>query len=99
MKTYRVLGQKGRTTIPFSIRMRLGLRCGDVLSFAEENGTVTVRKEKICDLCKEKRILPEHSDMDSFSSFAEQLTTDERRVLLTCLIAKFSEELGDVHAH
>ena len=99
MKTYRVLGQKGRTTIPFSIRMRLGLRCGDVLSFAEENGAVTVRKEKICDLCKEKRILPEHSDMDSFSSFAEQLTTDERRVLLTCLIAKFSEELGDVHAH
>lgn len=99
MKTYRVLGQKGRTTIPFSIRMRLGLRCGDVLSFAEENGAVTVRKEKICDLCKEKRILPEHSDMDSFSSFTEQLTTDERRVLLTCLIAKFSEELGDAHAH
>ena len=46
MKTYRVLGQKGRTTIPFSIRMRLGLRCGDVLSFAEENGAVIVRKEK-----------------------------------------------------
>ena len=99
MKTYRVLGQKGRTTIPLSIRMRLGLRCGDVLSFAEENGAVTVRKEKICDLCKGKRILPEHSDTDSFSSFTEQLTTDERRALLTCLIAKFSEELGDVHAH
>ena len=47
MKTYRVLGQKGRTTIPLSIRMRLGLRCGDVLSFEEENGIVTVRKEKI----------------------------------------------------
>ena len=62
MKTYRVLGQKGRTTIPLSIRMRLGLRCGDVLSFAEENGAVTVRKEKICDLCKGKRILLEHSD-------------------------------------
>ena len=54
MKTYRVLGQKGRTTIPLSIRIRLGLRCGDVLSFAEENGTVIVRKEKICDLCKGK---------------------------------------------
>ena len=49
MKTYRVLGQKGRTTIPLSIRMRLGLRCGDVLSFEEENDIVTVRKEKICD--------------------------------------------------
>ena len=63
------------------------------------SGAVTVRKEKICDRCKEKRILPEHSDMDSFSSFTEQLTTDERRVLLTCLIAKFSEELGTTHTH
>ena len=28
MKTYRVLGQKGRTTIPLSIRMRLDYGAG-----------------------------------------------------------------------
>ena len=99
MRTYRVLGQKGRTTIPLSLRLRLGLRCGDVLSFDEDNGAVIVRKEKICDRCKGNRILPEHSDTDSFSSFTEQLTMDERRALLTCLIAKFSEELGATHTH
>lgn len=95
MKTYRVLGQKGRTTIPFSIRMRLGLRCGDVLSFDEDNGAVTVRKEKICDHCKDR---PESPGL-SLPALADSLSQDERRVLLTCLIAKFSEELGDVHAH
>lgn len=95
MKTYRVLGQKGRTTIPLSIRMRLGLRCGDVLSFAEENGEVTVRKEKICDRCKDR---PESQRLP-LSALADSLSQDERRVLLTCLIAKFSEELGDAHAH
>lgn len=95
MKTYRVLGQKGRTTIPLSIRMRLGLRCGDVLSFAEENGAVTVRKEKICDRCKDGVEQPKLS----LSELAESLSQDERRALLTCLIAKFSEELGDAHAH
>lgn len=95
MKTYRVLGQKGRTTIPLSIRMRLGLRCGDVLSFEEENDIVTVRKEKICDHCKDG---VEQSKL-SLSALADSLSQDERRALLTCLIAKFSEELGDVHAH
>ena len=95
MKTYRVLGQKGRTTIPFSIRRRLGLRCGDVLSFDEENGTVIVRKEKICDRCKDR---PESQRLP-LSALADSLSQDERRALLTCLIAKFSEELGDVHAH
>ena len=94
MKTYRVLGQKGRTTIPFSIRMRLGLRCGDVLSFDEDNGAVIVRKEKICDHCKD-RLEPQGV---SLSALADSLSQEERRVLLTCLIAKFSEELGAGHA-
>ncbi len=95
MKTYRVLGQKGRTTIPLSIRMRLGLRCGDVLSFEEESGAVTVRKEKICDRCKD-RSGPQGV---SLSALADSLSQDERRVLLTCLIVKFSEELGTTHTH
>ena len=95
MKTYRVLGQKGRTTIPLSIRMRLGFRCGEVLSFAEDNGTVTVRKEKICDRCKDR---PESQRLP-LSALADSLSQDERRVLLTCLIAKFSEELGATHTH
>ena len=53
LKIYRVLGEKGRITIPFEIRQRIGFRYNDVLSFAElDDSSVVVRKEKICDNCK-----------------------------------------------
>ena len=34
-KIYRNLGKRGRTTIPYEIRVRLGLRHNDLLSFEE----------------------------------------------------------------
>nr|WP_304037651.1 AbrB/MazE/SpoVT family DNA-binding domain-containing protein [Ruminococcus bromii] len=53
LKIYRVLGKKGRITIPFEIRQRIGFRYNDVLSFTElDDSSVVVRKEKICDNCK-----------------------------------------------
>ena len=33
LKIYRVLGKKGRITIPYEIRQRIGFRHNDVLSF------------------------------------------------------------------
>ena len=54
LKIYRVLGKKGRITIPFVIRQRIGFRYNDVLSFTQQDdGSVLVRKEKICDNCNE----------------------------------------------
>lgn len=50
LKIYRVLGKKGRITIPFVIRQRIGFRYNDVLSFTQQDdGSVVVRREKICD--------------------------------------------------
>ena len=53
-KMFRVLGKRGRITIPFEIRQRVGFRHNDVLSFTEtaDGRTVIVRREKICDDCK-----------------------------------------------
>lgn len=52
-KIYRILGKRGRITIPFEIRQRIGFRYNDVLSFTElDDSSVVVRKEKICDNCK-----------------------------------------------
>lgn len=36
LKIYRVLGKKGRITIPFVIRQRIGFRYNDVLSFTQQ---------------------------------------------------------------
>lgn len=54
-KLLRVLGKRGRITIPFEIRQRVGFVYNDVLSFAEakDGRTVIVRREKICDDCHE----------------------------------------------
>ena len=53
LKIYRVLGKKGRITIPYEIRQRIGFRYNDVLSFTQQNdGSVLVRREKICDNCE-----------------------------------------------
>lgn len=50
IKIYRVLGKKGRITIPFEIRQRIGFRYNDVLSFTQQDdGSVLVSREKICD--------------------------------------------------
>ena len=53
IKIYRVLGEKGRITIPYEIRQRIGFRYNDLLSFTElDDGSVLVRREKICDNCQ-----------------------------------------------
>ena len=45
---YRILGKRGRITIPYEMRQRVGFAYNDVLSFTEsEDGrTVLVRREK-----------------------------------------------------
>lgn len=53
LKINRVLGKKGRITIPFEIRQRIGFKYNDVLSFTQQDdGSVVVRREKLCDNCK-----------------------------------------------
>ena len=51
-KIIRILGIKGRTTIPYIIRRILGFMTGDILSFRIEDGCVVVKKEKLCDNCE-----------------------------------------------
>ena len=52
-KLYRILGKRGRITIPYEIRRRAGFQYNDVLSFTEQDDrTIMVRREKICDNCK-----------------------------------------------
>lgn len=46
IKMYRILGKKGRTTIPFEMRKSLGLKHGDVISFTEQDDkSIVIRRE------------------------------------------------------
>lgn len=46
-KMYRVLGKRGRITIPYEIRQSVGFSCDDVISFEQQDqDTVLVRRKK-----------------------------------------------------
>lgn len=77
LKIYRVLGKKGRITIPFEIRQRIGFRHNDVLSFTElDDSSEVVRKEKICDNCK---YLEEDFEGNvTLEDFLDSLSEEER---------------------
>jgi AbrB family looped-hinge helix DNA binding protein len=51
MKIYKILGKRGRVTIPWEIRRALGFQYNDVVSFEQDGDSVIVRREKVCDNC------------------------------------------------
>lgn len=90
LKMYRVLGKKGRITIPFEIRQRIGFRYNDVLSFTElDDSSVVVRKEKICDNCKE---LEDFEENFTLEDFLDSLSEEEQRDALLHLSLLWAEK-------
>ena len=61
MRTLRILGKRGRITIPYEIRQRLGFRPNDVLSFQiVDDRTVSIRREKLCNSARGGRRMKEN---------------------------------------
>ena len=90
-KTYRVLGKRGRITIPFEIRQELGFAYNDIVSFEIENGnTVTVKREKICNECR--TVEPETADTISLRDFLDGLPEQEQRAALIHLSVKWASK-------
>ena len=50
---YRILGHRGRTTIPFEIRQEIGFQYNDILSFTAKGDKLIVKREKLCAGCKD----------------------------------------------
>ena len=95
LKIYRVLGKKGRITIPFEIRQRIGFRYNDVLSFTElDDSSVVVRKEKICDNCKclEEDFEENFEENFTLEDFIDSLSEEEQRDALIHLSLLLAEK-------
>lgn len=91
LKIYRVLGEKGRITIPYEIRQRIGFKYNDVLSFTQQDdGSVVVRKEKICDNCNE--FAEEFEENFTLEDFLDSLSEKEQRDALVHLSLKWVEK-------
>lgn len=51
-RIYRIIGKKGRITIPYEVRSALNICRGDILSFQLNGKSVVITKEKLCDNCR-----------------------------------------------
>lgn len=93
MKILRILGKKGRITIPFEIRKEVGFKYNDVLSFVQaDNNTVIVRRERICDeTCPMYNENNQPANTNAkVTRFLDGLTAEEQRTALVHLSANWA---------
>ena len=91
LKVYRVFGKRGRITIPFEIRKRIGFRYNDVLSFTQQDdGSVLIKREKICDNCID--IVDDCSENITLEDFLDSLSEEEQRDALVHLSLLWAEK-------
>ena len=91
LKIYRVLGKRGRITIPYEIRQRIGFKYNDVLSFTQQDDdSVLVRLEKICDNCK--YIEEDFEENITLEDFLDSLSEEEQRDALIHLSLLWAEK-------
>lgn len=89
----RILGKRGRITIPYEIRQRVGFKYNDVLSFTEtaDGRSVVVRREKICDNCKGTQPVVRNDKVTLFD-FLNNLSPEQQRAALVHLSVKWAEK-------
>lgn len=91
LKVYRVLGKRGRITIPYEIRKRIGFRYNDILSFTQQDdGSVLIKREKICDNCID--IVDDCSENITLEDFLDSLSEEEQRDALVHLSLLWAEK-------
>lgn len=97
-KTLKILGKRGRVTIPFEIRQRLGFKYNDILSFEDNDvDTVTVKREVLCNHCSDdlfEEPIDKSDDEETLLAFLDSLTLTEQRAALIHLSAKWAELEG-----
>ena len=104
-KIYRILGQRGRITIPYAIRVKLGFNADDVLSFKEskDGNSVIIRREMICDGCqtscavkpkKGKLRVDAAEDKITLYDFLNGLSPEQQRAALVHLSVKWAASQG-----
>lgn len=91
IRLFRVLGKRGRITIPFEIRQRIGFKYNDILSFAQQDdGSVLIKREKICDNCKD--LEEDFEENFTLEDFLDSLSEEEQRNALVHLSLKWAEK-------
>ena len=94
MKTYRILGKRGRITVPYEIRCKVGFKQNDVLSFEEsaDGRTVVIKREIICDCNGEKsKEKKDKQDEITLYDLLNGLSPEQQRAALIHLSVKWAQ--------
>ena len=94
MKTYRILGKRGRITVPYEIRCKVGFKQNDVLSFEEsaDGRTVVIKREIICDCNGEKsKDKKDKQDEITLYDFLNGLSPEQQRAALIHLSVNWAQ--------
>lgn len=97
MTMYRILGKRGRITIPLEIRQRMGFSRDDVLSFTEsaDGKAVIIKREKICgNRTAEKPQKKEAEDTATLFEFLNSLSDMQQKAVFTHLKLKWDSPQG-----
>ena len=90
-KIYRILGKRGRITIPYELRVPMGFRMSDVVSFERRGNSVIVTREKICDNCASDEGKPDTEPRESvLKGFLDSLPREAQREALGILTANLA---------
>lgn len=93
---FKILGKRGRITIPFEIRQALGIATNDVVSFEVEGTTVKLKREKICDDCRNGEV-EKKNEAAALFDFLDQLSPSEQRDALIHLSVAWAQEKEEKH--
>ena len=101
-KIARILGKRGRTTLPFEIRQKIGMCPGDIISFEEKDGdSILVRRERLCEsyrpICQNESV-QRPKNVESLLDFLDGLSPTEQRAALIHLSVQWAaQERGRNH--
>lgn len=91
---YRVMGKRGRITIPYEFRQRVGFGYNDILSFTrQDDNSVLVKRERVCDDCKNCGREPAQPDI-TLLELLDSLTPAQKRAALLHLSVNMAEQQG-----
>ena len=95
---YRVMGKRGRITIPYEFRQQVGFGYNDILSFTkQDDNTVVVKREKICDNCSGRKASVAAAEIPeagmTLMELLDSLTPAQQKAALVHLSVKWAEHL------
>ncbi len=89
---YRVMGKRGRITIPYEFRQQVGFGYNDILSFTrQDDNTVLVKRERICTDCRSHPQKPAQTDY-TLMELLDSLTPTQQRAALLHLSVQWAEQ-------